>query len=844
MSRRIVAVTLVALLIASVLVGLGVVSAAPAAPSTPSAAATIDTPASSVPAASAITIQTYDASVTPTTEFCTGSCFAAGGATFPGLNTLRLSVEDTAGDLRVNVSINDPNATRDGLVNPVFQATLGINSTTYENVTITNNQLTYTFPSSLVHGGGWNITASAPLGGFENVNLTVVTYSLAVQSSPAAGSVTVPGENVTVSWSAVATANGALFSQFTTLTAWGTYINGTARNLFSPGLYPLTVAGAGSFSFRVPGNATPDTLFSVSLWAVTNLSGGIAENATATLSLRVGVPLVETLLNEPYSGCDDGAANTVTFATGTPVFTCVWIGAEAGTQVTDEVPGLVVSIQFWNGTQNVSASGSPPASLVTVAGQPSSFSFLATNPPFGPSAATPLGNAVNLSVTDPAATSTGYPTALANDSFAVTAASAVAGTVAVSLNAVDYLAGQTVTANWVLGSTDPTTTGPLTAFQWQLYSGVGTTLLGTGPISSTQSSGAVQIPLPAGYLGEFSVYVLANNSTTTFTGLTVGYAVEPTLGITGGGAYFQAGSTLSYAVAVSPSPLPGTTIYYNITGEWGSVTARTLTAVAVVAVGSVGSAGTISYTVPANNPATYYFVDAWAQSPSAGIYSTATAAAELANGYSLQVGVATLSSYSDGSYQPGQTISVSWALSALGPLPPAVAYEVELYFGYGFVGGTWSTSASSGTLSVTIPSNAPSGQLYVEVVVYADGVYGPYCSTGNYCYSETGIMVNAHPSVLSYELGAGSGLTVGWLILLVLLIVVALVLFLALRRGRAPKSPVPMAPATTTSMSPPSPPPSTPPAEEWREPDAGSSEPSAGAGGAPPPLPAPPTESQ
>ncbi|MGI0155915.1 MAG: hypothetical protein ACREDE_07285, partial [Thermoplasmata archaeon] len=142
---------------------------------------------------------------------------------------------------------------------------------------------------------------------------------------------------------------------------------------------------------------------------------------------------------------------------------------------------------------------------------------------------------------------------------------------------------------------------------------------------------------------------------------------------------------------------------------------------------------------------------------------------------------------------------------------------------------------------VTIPSNAPSGVTVFEMYVYASNLYGPDCAAGAFCFAETGVTVNAHPSILSLELGAGSGLTVGWLVLLIVILVVAVLLVLLVRRGRTPRSPLTLAAPTTEEMPPPAPAPSTSPATEWSGPKP---TPTWREGDSPPPLPTPTPETE
>ncbi|WP_410969293.1 hypothetical protein, partial [Salmonella sp. SAL04284] len=82
---------------------------------------------------------------------------------------------------------------------------------------------------------------------------------------------------------------------------------------------------------------------------------------------------------------------------------------------------------------------------------------------------------------------------------------------------------------------------------------------------------------------------------------------------------------------------------------------------------------------------------------------------------------------------------------------------------------------------ITIPSGTPSGIVLFEV----EALFG-VCGTGCSAFSDFSVSVNSSPSALSYQLGAGSGLTVGWLILFLLIVIVVIVILVMMRRRGRP----------------------------------------------------------
>lgn len=139
------------------------------------------------------------------------------------------------------------------------------------------------------------------------------------------------------------------------------------------------------------------------------------------------------------------------------------------------------------------------------------------------------------------------------------------------------------------------------------------------------------------------------------------------------------------------------------------------------------------------------------------------------------------------------------------------------------------TTSTSGDVSYTIPSGTPAGSQLFEVYVT-----GAACIRACYGLVLFAVNVQPNPSALQYNLGAGSGLTVGWLVLFLLLIIVAIVLVMMIRKRDRPKM---MKPYTTASSGGPTPPPaasggtSSPPST-WQE--------SGSKGAENPPLPNPP----
>ena len=325
MSRRLWALALAVLMIASALVAVPAVThagGASAAPTTESSGARA--------AAGTIGIGIFNGYGYSSTTYTSGTSPAA---------TMFFEILDASGDLSVNVTINDPNATRDGVGAPAFHLEVPINTTT----SLYKSWLTgvrYNLPAALVYGGIWNLTAEAPLGGTTVQTFTVDTYYLTTSATPNSGSVVLPGESVTLLWQILSdqydqSGYGGPYTHVTNLTMTGTYtgFNGTV-NITMP-VFPhqwasLAIAPIGQTTLTIPDNATPGYYVTVDLYATVFLNGQIVENQSGGVSFLVGFPIVDYAYTyyEPTSTCP--YANNYYFSVGQPIFACAVAGAGYG----------------------------------------------------------------------------------------------------------------------------------------------------------------------------------------------------------------------------------------------------------------------------------------------------------------------------------------------------------------------------------------------------------------------------------------------------------------------------------------------------------------------------------
>ncbi|MGP8076437.1 MAG: hypothetical protein ACLP8Y_06885 [Thermoplasmata archaeon] len=796
MFRGVLAVTLTVLFVVSALFVL-----APEQAHTASSAATMSPQTTEIVHPAAMTVTILNGYDYQATDFYPGE---------PGWGTLYFSVTDTF-DSAVNVTIIDPNATRDGVPSPAFHYDAILNSTT-STFNSYKSGVGYAFPATLPYGGGWTVNFSAPGGGSVKTNVTTLVYYAELSSSIGYGA-TLPGRPMSLFWSLYSEANGAtLYAHATNVWITGQYVgNGVSQNFFPLGRLALTPAsaGRGQWNGTVPLNATPESQIYFEIYAITNVSGKIAENETATINVDVGALSIDgygITLAPPV--CELG--NNYYFSTGSLIAACIEAGANYHGAFSP-ISGLPVTIGYWDGTAQVHPAGAP-TSLSTNAQGEAAFAFNATSPPFVQEFQYPGYDALNFTVSLPGASSLYHWTVWQNDTWTLVGYSPSSGVVQVLLDHTEYYAGDTATATWSISTTDQQQTGNISASSWEVTGSNGV-VFQTGVLTGTALGGTFSFLITEAMVpNTIYVFVYATNATSNFEGYAYAYVESPSLLLSAGSYYYSAGTTANVGAVLNGGGA-GALIQYQAWGYWQDLDA-------LVSSGTVANGSNIGVPISSTTPPLDLEIDAWA-TLGGQVVASNDVRLVLDQGYSIQLGVATTSSYADGSYQPGQSITLSYhVVPENGAAPPQLVSFDLVVLGYPN-SYLIQNVALSGTIAFTIPSNAVQGSLLLELEA-TGALQAGSCFGG--CFGITTIPINPSPSVLGLELGAGSGVTVGWLILLVLVIVVAAVLVLLLRRGGGRKPP-------TSTMSPPAPPPSTEPAAEWTLPPP------------PPPATEPPADS-
>jgi hypothetical protein len=607
-----------------------------------------------------------------------------------------------------------------------------------------------------------------------------------------------PGYPAAVEYRVVNDTTGAAITTLSSIQITGTYYNQAHTLLKLPGT-PATVSTApvGTWHFTIPKNAsTTGGTFSpeVTIWA--NITTP-HQSAERSVYVYMGNLAIDNFAVCSTSGaCGALISGIPAYVSGTVVVT--------GSGYTSGAPNETVKLSFYS-------SGSSP---VTVAGVPAT---LTTGPQgYFRVAFTPLSTVFTVAALD-------HVQVVVTDSVNATLTDTLnyywslsnpAGNVNFDfwLNSVDYYTGSAVTAYWQWAGTN-STVGTVSFTEYDAFNISNGDTLAQGTLSSSAASGSFTFTLPAGFVGTFGVEALCNNATRSFLLGAEGVAIASLFAAVPNPEIYVPGNVITVSIAEAGPALSGTTVNAVVQAENSGATLFS---------GAV-SGGSFQFTIPSVAPAPEYYISAWATNAAGETVAYSHTDVVEGNGTLFWAGVSSKSSYSDGSFSPGSTIQIAYKVTVFGLNASPIALELLIFPGtcnrYVCFLDTPAlkivfTAQTSGSISFTIPSSEANGFQQFNVVAELLG-------SGGLAWDTVTLNVNSSPSALNYELGAGSGLTVGWLILLVLVIVVGAGLFFLMRRhgrvgGRGGSGSVP----------------------EWKEPSSGSS----GSGSAPPPPPPPGTQ--
>lgn len=697
----------------------------------------------------------------------------------------------TAGS-QVTVNIQDENATRDGLTNPVWSATVTLGALgSYNNI----NEPAYTIPSNLPLGGQWtlNATSTTTATQTDQIHFNVHTWEVVGHFD---NDYHLPGDSAKVFFQVLSYDSGGLVNTSIDLAATGCY-EVTVLNACTPltGLVVPASGDLGNITLSIPTNARIGSTLTLYIWAnsstaSTRYSEQTVDNPTIII---VGVQNPDLCVGTDSTGSTTCGGNP-TFTQGTQLVLRVTsiIGTSPGN---DEgfLPNVPVSVNWSEGGLAIPTPG----------GFPSSFTTDGTGVAlglFGTSGISPGVVTVGVFITDPL---DNQLHGQQNLTFTIVPSSSSI-VLQVTLGQGQYFGGDSLTGNFAILSTStqggsaPAPVGwkatYYTIYAYPGVTGVSTCSLGAlsnnfdfllqGPL--TGASGSIPAySVPTDLTGLLVVTVYASNSTQTATSITAtsGCATvsPPTLLVNPSEVNYVAGDTISVSLTTEGS---------IFTNDAPVTFYATVSDVSSACPGSAGDGSifskqvnsSFSFTIPSAGTLPEYTLTVVAQDHEGELAAQDVCLTEIA-GFQLSVSIGTPSQYSDDSYQPGQTISLNYQITALGTatLPQSVVLSI-LDLSSNTPEQRADESSPSGSFSYTIPKSSGTGFVLLEVEASLVSPTSGSGTTSVYTYS--GVNVESSPSALDYEIGAGSGFTVGLLIVILLIVALVIVGLVYLRRRR------------------------------------------------------------
>ncbi|HEV2449914.1 MAG TPA: hypothetical protein VGU43_05870, partial [Thermoplasmata archaeon] len=462
---------------------------------------------------------------------------------------------DPTGDTLAKVSINDQNASRDGLTNPVATWEANFSASTYNYSS--NWNAYYAIPLTLPYGGQWNVTLSGTHAGFVASNFSVQVYT---DSLSPAQSAYLPGTTATVVYEVYKTANDALYTP-SSLTLVGTYrlANFTVVSLFGGHGRTLTPSGLGTATFPVPLNAAPNSPIELRLYANETTASGSTTVSAFTFT-EVGNLTVSLALTLSTSG------SPLTVLPGNvPAILTVDVEIVGGGYYA-AAPNISVALTFRN-PHNALVSpipGNPPLSLLTDQNGMASTLFLTSISTFVPLATyTIWANA----------TQSGGPGSSRNNTlfFSVLPVASNPG-LALSFGQEMYYGGDTATLTWTIANEGlGSSGGPWTAEAWfAIETASAYRYFAVGNITSSGSTGTFSLGMPVAYQGDIEVGIDAYNATTEIYAFAYAYVSHPSILLAPSEYDYLPGDTISVGVSTQGSAFSGATLYWTASGYDGS----------------------------------------------------------------------------------------------------------------------------------------------------------------------------------------------------------------------------------------------------------------------------------
>jgi hypothetical protein len=540
--------------------------------------------------------------------------------------------------------------------------------------------------------------------------------------------------------------------------------------------HPATVANISSYAFTVPPDADPGSTLTVTVEANETFDGQlISVNGTRTLSMASPVApdlCVGSTVSTSGAVCAPGVG---AFLPGQSFITTVT--ALVDTASGDAAwPNATVAMAFYLNGNPVHPKNLP----TTVSLMTNSLGIAST---VVNTAGLGTGD-LNISV---GITDSNNPSISSESRWMfVTLEPTPAVQVQVTLGASEYYGGDSLSAKYAVTTLSGGVPSGWGANSYLIigiapgdsctYESIGTNgyqvLVSATGVTGTQGS-IPSYAIPTAFQGTVDVAVFANNATDTAVGQTCALVTPATILIQPSEAEYNPGDTIAVTITPEGSILNGATYYADVTGSSTSGTA-------VIFNESLGTATSFSFTIPSAGTLPSYTLTVVATTTTGLIVAGQDLTLEEHSGYAIEVSVNTASQYSDGSFQPGQSITFSYTITPLGTSQTPTIFTLEAYFENSAQTYTViNEQSASGSLSMTLPSSLGTG---IALVAFDAVIPTPPSGTTS-ATTAVGILVNPSPSFLDYKpFGSSFGMTMGQIILIIILVVLALLALIMWRR--------------------------------------------------------------
>lgn len=539
-------------------------------------------------------------------------------------------------------------------------------------------------------------------------------------------------------------------------------------------------SNATAISFTVPPDAVADSQLSVQVEANATLPTGLYSENSLVTNLWISTPQTPYLCVGSTEGVISFPCPTTTVIQPGQNFVLTIDATVSYSSGSAPWSGGAVLVTFYLNNQAVSPTF--PKSMVT------NSSGIAQ----GIVQTTGLGTGdlnITAAVSDPA----NAAVVAVHSTVFITIAASPAAQVQVTIGSAGYYGGDTMTSSFAVTSFTGHAVSGWSANSYFITGNPGTlTTLGScaytstsiffaqGPLTGTSGS-VPSFVIPSSFSGAIEVTVLANNATTSTPGVACTLVSPPKLLVQPSEVVYHPGDSIGVSFTPEGQVFNSASYFASVSGV--GISGNTV----IIYNQSLGSSTSFSFTIPSTGTLPSYTLTVLAQN-SSGVIAGQDLRLNESSGYALVVSVQTPSQYTDGSYQPGQSVTFTYTLASLGLATPPKFFSLNAGFLNTQQGETVvQETATSGSITLRVPSSAGQG---ISLVAFKAGVPTAFGTFG--VGTQVALLVNPSPSALNYEIGAGSGFSVSDILVIVIIVVLAIIVFLVWRRRHGePRVPKP-----------------------------------------------------